>query len=530
MANVQISPSTSSQFSPSIAVNWLNPSVMVVVAIDFRTGSPNIGVYKSMDAGVTWTTTLLPLPTGFIGIESPQIDYIFPSSFVIAARAFDPNGLSGTIVTYTSTDNASSFGPPVIVNQGFGQFINDEQVIVVSDKAGSSPFFGNIYTSYIHGYNTQFVPGNTIFFNRSKNLGNTFFDPILLSSVNEFEEFPGLAITLNGIIIVGWITQPPGSSEFNATISQDGGATFGSETMVASVVVPPSPLPGYQFRCLTSPSLAGDISNAPATRGNVYAVWQDYREGYSDIFMSISTNFGVDWSTPKPIANSPVGSMNFFPAVTVSPSDGTVYVSYYTNRVDPPNIDVFLATSRDGWKTFTNTRMTTTSFSFANLSFVGDYIGNAIVPQTNRLVSVWTDTRTGIENIWFGDNQGVGFTPLTTGIITNTGMAPASNLMISFDNNNLSFSSNVVYRIYVWNSLVSKSLVYANSLNMNANTSQMLNFDIAGNSAYEVQFLVTGQVPTDTVINVFGTDSSGKVIQHEKVLQQQLTQILQLNP
>ncbi len=226
-----------------------------------------------MDAGVTWTTTLLPLSTGFIGIESPQIDYIFPSSFVIAARAFDPNGLSGTIVTYTSTDNASSFGPPVIVNQGFGQFINDEQVIVVSDKAGSSPFFGNIYTSYIHGYNTQFVPGNTIFFNRSKNLGNTFFDPILLSSVNEFEEFPGIAITLNGIIIVGWITQHPGSSEFNTTISQDGGATFGSETMVASVVVPPSPLPGYQFRCLTSPSLAGDISNAPATRGNVYAVW-----------------------------------------------------------------------------------------------------------------------------------------------------------------------------------------------------------------------------------------------------------------
>lgn len=406
MANIQISPSTSSQFEPSIAVNWLNPSVMVVVATDYRTGSPKIGLYKSIDAGATWSTTLLlPVPTGFAGIESPYIDYIFPNTFVVAAHAFDTASLSGTVVTYTSNDNASSFGPPVIVNQGFGQFVNDDQVVVISDKAGSSPFFRSIYTAYTHDYNTQFIPGNTIFFNRSKDKGNTFLDPILLSSVNEFEEFPGIAITLDGIIVVGWITQPPGITEFNTRTSKDGGTTFGIETMITSVVVVPSPLPGYQFRCLTFPSMSGDTSNAPTTRGNVYSVWQDFRQGYSDIFLSISTNFGVDWSTPKPIANSPTGSQNFFPAITVSPSDGAVFISYYTNRVNPPKIDVFLATSRDGGKTFINTRMTTTSFSVAGVTLIGDYIGSAIVPQTNRLVCVWTETRTGIDNIWFGDNQ-----------------------------------------------------------------------------------------------------------------------------
>lgn len=120
--------------------------------------------------------------------------------------------------------------------------------------------------------------------------------------------------------------------------------------------------------------------------------------------------------------------------------------------------------------------------------------------------------------------------PLTTGIITNTGVTAASNLVINIDNDNLSFSSNVVYHIYVWNSVVSKALVYANSLFINANTSQMLNFNIAGNFAYEVQFLVTGTVPTDTVITVFGTDSSGNVIHHQKVLHEDLTQIAQLNP
>ncbi|MGG4268456.1 sialidase family protein [Peribacillus simplex] len=405
MVNVQISPSTNVQFEPTIAVNWLNPSVMVVVAVEFRAGLPNVGLYKSIDAGATWSTRLLPLPTGFAAMEAPHIDYIFPNSFVIVVHAFDTNGLSGSVVTYTSTDNASSFGPPVIVNQGFGQFVNNDQVIVVSDKAGSSPFFGNIYTAYTHDYNTQFTPGNTIFCNRSKDGGKTFSDQSLLSSVHEFEEFPGIAITLNGILTVGWITQPPGITSFNTSTSNDGGATYGIETKIASVVVPPSPLPDYQFRCLTYPSMAGDISNAPETRGNVYGVWQDFQNGYSEIFLSISTNFGVDWSTPKPIVTSPVGSQNFFPAITISPADGAVFISYYTNRVNPPNIDVFLATSRDGGKTFTNKRITTTSFSVAGLDVIGDYIGNAIVPQTGRLVSVWTDTRTGVANIWFGDNQ-----------------------------------------------------------------------------------------------------------------------------
>ncbi|WP_372007204.1 sialidase family protein [Paenibacillus chitinolyticus] len=405
MANIQISPSTSMQFEPSIAVNWLNPSVMVVVAVDFSTGSPNIGLYKSIDAGATWSTTLLSLPTGFVGIESPHIDYLFPNSFVVLAHAFDENGLSGTVLSYTSNDNASSFGPPVVVNQGYGQFVNNDQVVVTTDKAGSSPFLGSIYTGYTHDYNTEFTPGNTIFFNRSKDGGNTYSDPTLLSSVTEFEEFPGIAITLNGVLIVGWITQPPGVSDFNIRTSQDGGTTFDGETVIAPVVVVPSPLPGYQFRCLTYPSLSGDISNVPTTRGNVYAVWQDYREGYSDIYLSISTNFGVNWGAPMPIADSPVGSQNFFPAITVSPSDGAVFVSYYTNRVNPPDLDVFLATSRDGGVTFTNTRLTTTSFSVAGLLVIGDYIGNAIVPQTDRLVTVWTDTRTGIANIWFEDNQ-----------------------------------------------------------------------------------------------------------------------------
>lgn len=203
---------------------------------------------------------------------------------------------------------------------------------------------------------------------------------------------------------MGWINQPPGNTDLKIRTSSDGGVTFTPETMVASVVVPPDPLPGYTFECLTYPSLAADISNAPTTRGNVYAVWQDFREGYSDIFLATSTNFGVDWGHQYPL-QVVRWAPKTFPAITVSPADGAIFVTYYTNRVNPLNLDVYLATSRDGGMTFTNTRITTTSFDVTGIPLIGDYIGNAIVPQTGRLVSVWTDTRTNTENIWFGDNQ-----------------------------------------------------------------------------------------------------------------------------
>jgi hypothetical protein len=95
--------------------------------------------------------------------------------------------------------------------------------------------------------------------------------------------------------------------------------TYGIETKIASVLVPPSPLPGYQFRCLTYPPWQGTLQKHPR-REEMSTQYGKTRNGYSEIFLYISTNFGVDWSTPKPIVTSPVGSQNCFPTITVSPA------------------------------------------------------------------------------------------------------------------------------------------------------------------------------------------------------------------
>ncbi|WP_437348814.1 hypothetical protein [Paenibacillus humicus] len=167
--------------------------------------------------------------------------------------------------------------------------------------------------------------------------------------------------------------------------------------LISAVSLVPNVLPvtGYAFRVLTFANISVDRSNGPYN-GSIYAVWQDYRQGYSDIFMSISTNLGLNWSTPVSITGAPTGSQNFFPAVDVDPLTGGVNIIYYSNQVDGFDLDVYVARSVNGGQSFTNTRITDVSFNPNGTSpvpvpLIGDYIDIACVPP-GGYIGIWTNT------------------------------------------------------------------------------------------------------------------------------------------
>lgn len=189
--------------------------------------------------------------------------------------------------------------------------------------------------------------------------------------------------------------------------SLDGGATFETPVNVADVVPVPQvlPVPGYAFRVLTFPAISTDRSVGP-NNGAVYAVWQDNRLGYADIFLSKSSDEGLSWSEPVSVTNAIPGSQNFFPAIDVDPLTGEITIIYYSNQLSGYYLDVFVARSNDGANTFTNTRITTTSFdpnagSSTPTPLIGDYIDVAAVPP-GGFIGVWVDTRTGTQTIFAG--------------------------------------------------------------------------------------------------------------------------------
>ncbi|UPK41508.1 sialidase family protein [Paenibacillus pabuli] len=396
------------QFEPSIAVNELLPNIMCVVAVDTSTGPTLIGLYRSEDGGQTWSTTTLAQPAGYAGAEAPTIDYTFPNTFVVTVHIFNGDN-DGTIISYTSMDDGLTWSAPVFVNKGYGLIVHNDEPFVACDRTPGSPYRGNTYV----GYTPLATAASSIFVQRSLDQGGSWLTPSRISDPRGIHDRATIAVGFTGQVYAGYITTGPDSPYALLRISYDGGATFEppvnrQSTLICSVVPSPSPLPvtNYQFRVQTNLNLAADISNSIFS-GTVYAVWNDARNGYTDVFMSQSPD-GLLWSEPVSITNAPAGSQNFFPSISVSPFAGTVRVIYYSNQIDGFDLDVYAAESFDGGQTFAQRRLTTTSFnpngnSTTPTQLIGDYI-TAYTQAPDNLAAVWMATTppTGKLNVYFG--------------------------------------------------------------------------------------------------------------------------------
>ncbi|MCY9694362.1 sialidase family protein [Paenibacillus alginolyticus] len=398
-------------FEPSVAVSVLNPNIINVIATDTTLGPTQIGIYRSVDGGATFSTGVLPLPVGFAGAEAPTIEYIFSNTFLVGMHAFN-DIQDGSIFVYRSTDNGATFSDPILVTRGYGTVVHNDIPYMAADRSPSSPFFGHIYMTYVPQFDFEFGNGNSsIFFRCSLDTGLTWEAPIRISFPFGIQSRASITVGLAGEVYVSWIMTGPESPTYFIRRSLNGGVTFDPgiskiPAKISNVTLVPNQLPGYTFRVLTLASLGTDIS-ASLFRGNIYAVWQDNRRGYSDILLSTSQD-GLLWSAPQSITGSPIGSQNFFPYVTVSPFTGKVFVIYYTNRVDGHLLDTFVAESVDGSASFSNRRVTQTSFDPGSQPLIGDYITASVI-KSQTLASVWAATVSGKLDVFLEhDNKAAG--------------------------------------------------------------------------------------------------------------------------
>ncbi|MFF2479861.1 sialidase family protein [Paenibacillus sp. NPDC058071] len=408
MVNIQVTPGGPQQ-EPSITLNTLNQSTIIVTTNDLRSGNNMTTIYRSINGGASYTQLLQPPPAGFAASGDAVGAYGYRNLFLVAATALNVNPVrDSSIIVYRSTDNGATFSTPIIVNQGFETAVYNDKPALEIDTANGSPFLGQAYIAFTRYFN-NFTSSETLF-TRSLDQGLTWSAPILLTNqVQNVSNFGStIAIGPRGEIYVGWMQYGPGTPQFLLRRSDDGGVTFGPIVNISNVSLVPTPLPvpTFGFRVLTIAYLAVDIS--PFNGGGVvYAAWQDNRTGSAHIFMSRSTNSGVSWSTPIQVDDSPAGTQNFLPNLTVSRDNGSVQIMYYTNRVTSNLIDVFLAVSNNAGSTFLpNTRITSVSFNpNADPSLgtptpsIGDY-NDLVINAAGNTITVWMDTRTGSQNIF----------------------------------------------------------------------------------------------------------------------------------
>ncbi|CAN5500706.1 sialidase family protein [soil metagenome] len=398
--------------SPSVVRDPGDPEHLV---ISHRIDRPRFSALLewSDDNGATWQPTTLRLPPGTEACAASPDDTPCPFA---PDLAFGPDGtlyvlyvsLQGNGNTpsalwlATSTDGGRSLEPPVAVA---GELTFQPRVTVDGD--------GAVHVIWLAaeevGLNQLAGPARIVA-SRSDDGGQTFSTPVPVSDAGR--ERVGAAspvIDTDGDVIVLYEDFKANRRDFEGlegpraeepfalvvTRSDDGGQTYAPGVELESGVVATERflvfLPEF-------PSLAAGPD------GMLFVAWADGRNDDEDVFLRRSDDGGATWSEAVRVNDNPVGdgTGQYLPRLSVAP-DGRVDVLFYDRRADPTDVrtDVYIASSDDRGRTFTNQRVSTRSFDSRVGPTLGPDYGTDFgtrlgLTSTDRgAYAAWTDTRLG---------------------------------------------------------------------------------------------------------------------------------------
>ncbi len=416
-SNVDMSNEPGPQSETSIAINPSSQSQIVAGSNEiFRL--PMRG-YFSSDGGSSWGAVDLPLPPPLVtnGIDfgsDPSVAWdthgnVFYAYIVVFFSRGNGVAINGTeMAVARSSDGGRTWKSTYFALSPGEAGFNDKPYIAVDDNL-SSPHRDTIYVAWdrVAGSSSS---SNGVLVSRSGDGGQSFSAPVSASSTAAgpkgdigADPFVGPDGTVN----VAWH-----DVQNNAIVeasSTDGGTSFGpTHTISPTKVAFDIAIPAQASRgALVYPACGADTSTRP-NRGTLYCSWMDETSSNgTDIFVSRSTNNGVNWTAPMRVNDDPSGVANdqFNQWLAVDPSDGSVNLSWNDTRNDPAHLstDIFYARSTDGGLSFTKNVQVTTAPT--NESCCGADLGNqygdyeGIAAMDGSIHPVWTDRRAAVVSL-----------------------------------------------------------------------------------------------------------------------------------
>ncbi len=367
------------QDEPSVAISSRHALRLLAGANDYRTvdlpGLPDgdetgdawLGVFKSNNGGLTWTSTLIPgYPQdqsaqgqaspihGFQAAADPTVRAGTNGLFYYSGIAFNrgANAPGAIFVARYIDNNNKENGDPIqylstaMIDSGnSGQFIDKPWLAADVPLAGApmctiptTPVqtfpAGNVYIAY------AVFPGsnnNQILFARSTDCGATWTKPAKLSEGQQLSQ--GVTMVISPVsagpstphaIYVAWrrFANPNSTDAILIARSLDGGQTFSKANVVANILPFDQGTSTGSFRTDTFPSMAIDQT------GRVYIVWsQRNLFGNARIVMSSSSD-GTSWTAPASVddPNPTFQNQQFMPSITSTA--GKLMVLYYDSLED----------------------------------------------------------------------------------------------------------------------------------------------------------------------------------------------------
>lgn len=310
-----------------------------------------------------------------------------------------------------STTGGASFAAPIVTvsKSGYTHFLDKDWMAV---NPANPNQIAVTYTDFdtsglICGTNKERIAIELVY---SANGGSTWSSPVVIdqqcyvSPNYTWDQGSQVAFSASGAVNVAFEQFSQALPAGRAILFKRAtslGTAFSSAVKVADVsgVGDGSLLQGGFRAFIDLQGLAVDRSGL-TTNGNIYLVWHDTDfsdsghnfsnvfYGYSDVWISKSSNNGLTWSTPVHVNNNTeplsggLGTDSFMPGIAVDNTSGKVAVCWYDRRNDPLNlrVDRYCGDSTDAGGTFTNVRVTPNNFmpfhgmdDLVSFDYMGDY-------------------------------------------------------------------------------------------------------------------------------------------------------------
>jgi hypothetical protein len=441
---VTFSNPNQSRSESAVAINPLNPQNMIAISkkfIDPVKYHFTVEPMVTTDGGDTWNPLPLPAPSGWDGMTDPVVafDHHGTAFVVTEPLRFDPDDIVVTGMQLFRLPNGSSnwMGPQSLI-VGREVDVNDDKSWMACDRGNGSPWKGRVYVAW--------GVGGALRVARSKDGGVTW---IGVGSQSAGTDVPGtsgvfapeVSVDDNGIVHIVW--HYPGSTTIGYTRSTDGGETFEPQRHVvngvAGLTSPPLPksgnwaeFPHAKFRVLT-------LATGCAIGDRFLVAWSDMREGYARIYYHYSDDAGKTWkpSSGQPLCPSfnPSSAVYQFHPQIIADGDGVVACAFYefgqtqagyristrimgsfdggTNFLLPVDITDF------PWDPAVNAPL---SHGNPDDTFIGEYFG--LDAAQHGFAVIWTDTRTGVQELFFSRVVSAPITPRSAAKIVATLLGP----------------------------------------------------------------------------------------------------------
>ncbi|HYS52395.1 MAG TPA: sialidase family protein [Thermoanaerobaculia bacterium] len=377
--------------------------------------------YFSTDGGKSWGGVDAPLPpaigaNGFDFGSDPTLAFdsrgnlFYGYIVVFFSRGQGFGSINGTqMAVAKSTDGGKTYPTATFFEfQGGENHFNDKPMIT-ADANPASPFRDNVYIAWDAASGGSATSGG-IRVATSNDRGATF-----TATRADDPHGPGRGIGAipfvgtSGELYVAWNDYGSNTIAFNRSF--DSGATWDTQTVIASKVIPfDIRIPAESFRgALVYPTCDVDRSGS-AHRGRLVCSWMDLAgNGTTDIFTSFSDDKGTTWSLPRTATDALAFAVDrFYPWISIDPTNGVVNISFYDTRNDTTGFrfmtDTYLSRSSNGGASFgANVRVSTESsnehdcnglFPCPSINYgnqQGDYEG--LVAYGGVAHPIWTDSR-----------------------------------------------------------------------------------------------------------------------------------------